>query len=63
MVVSVERASPRGYAIFIFVRLGGGESFFQDRRIPSLDVKYYSKIILFVYTPSLFNFLVAGETP
>ncbi len=47
MVGSTERASPRGYAIFISVRLGGGESSFQDRRIPSLDAKYYSKIILF----------------
>ena len=46
---STERASPRGYAIFIFVRSGGGEDSLRDRRIPSLDVKYYSKIILFCF--------------
>ena len=47
LVVSTGRASPRGYAFFIFVRLGGGEGSLRDRHIPSLDVKYYTTIILF----------------
>jgi hypothetical protein len=33
--------------LYISVHLGGDESFFQDLRIPSLDAKYYSKLILF----------------
>ena len=34
-------------SLYIYVRLRGWRELLQVRRIPSLDVKYYSKIILF----------------
>ena len=58
LVVSVERASPRGYAIFISVRLGGDESSLRDRHIPSLDVKYYTRIILFCAATFSWSFTI-----